>query len=307
MSYCSPTADNKIFCYCLNSLQKIALSWNYLKPKNKIDFILSDTSSILYKKIANKINVGDNYWAWIDIIKHLNKNKNFKISQIMKEIETKELRPAQPIEWINNKSEWLSNFDIEKVMLQYEKDESLLYKFHGVYTIDFGIKTNSGRCKYSNDCDINMRNIIKSGKKFFGFITNLCKHNEPGTHWTSSFFVLDPTLKSYGAYYYDSVKRPIPRLLLPVYNDIKKQMETLYPNKSFNINVSNIAHQKSNTECGVFSITFQTRWLLLLKNKGYNNVSFNDVIHFKKMNDNVMKNLRFKFFRPNINSLLLKK
>ena len=78
----------------------------------------------------------------------------------------------------------------------------------------------------------------------------------------------------------------------------------LYPFKPFKINVSNIAHQKSNTECGIFSITFQTRWLLLLKRKGYNNVVFNDVISFKKMNDNVMKNLRFKFFRPNINSLL---
>jgi hypothetical protein len=304
MSYCSPTADNKVFCYCLNSLQKIALSWNFLKPKNKIIFELSDSSNVLYKKIADKINVGNNYWAWIDIIKFINNNKNLKISQIMKEIELKELRPSQPIEWINNKTEWLSNFDIEKVLLQYQYDKSLLYKFHGVFTIDFGIKTNSGRCKYSNDCNIDMKSIINSNKKFFGFITNLCRYNEPGTHWTSSFFVLDPNIKSYGAYYYDSVKRPIPKLLLPVFNDIKKQMETLYPFKPFKINVSNIAHQKSNTECGIFSITFQTRWLLLLKRKGYNNVVFNDVISFKKMNDNVMKNLRFKFFRPNINSLL---
>lgn len=306
MAYCSPTADNKIFCYCLNSLQKIALSWNYLKPNNIIDFKLSDSSTILFKKIANKLKVGNNYWAWIDIIKNINKNKNFKISQIMKEIEQKELRPSQPNEWIYNKTEWLSNFDIEKVLIQYENDKSLLYKFHGVYTIDFGIKTNSGRCKYSTKCNINMKDIIDSNKKFFGFITNLCKYNEPGIHWTSSFFILDPTIKSYGAYYYDSVRRPIPKLLLPVFEDIKKQMELLYPFKKFNINISNIKHQNSSTECGVFSITFQTRWLLLLKKKGYNNVSFHDVIHFKKMNDNVMKNLRFKFFRPNINSLLLK-
>lgn len=306
MSYCSPTADNKLFCYCLNSLQKIALAWNFLNPKNQIKFNLTDSSQILFAKIAKKINVGNNYWAWVDIIKYINHNKNYKISQTMKEIEIKELRPAQPKEWISNKTEWLSNFDIEKVLLQYENDKSLLYKFHGVFTIDFGSKNTEGKCKYSKDCNINMKNIIKSGKKFFGFITNLCKHDEPGTHWTSSFFVLDPSLKSYGAYYYDSVKRPIPKLLLPVFEDIKKQMNILYPNKSFNINVSNVAHQKSNTECGVFSITFQTRWLLLLKRKGYNNVAFKDVIHFKKMNDNVMKNLRFKFFRPNINSLILK-
>jgi hypothetical protein len=82
-------------------------------------------------------------------------------------------------------------------------------------------------------------------------------------------------------------------------------MESIYPDKKFNIKVSNIEHQKSNTECGIFSITFQTRWLLLLKKKGYN-VKFIDVINFRKMNDNVMKTLRFRFFRPNIQSILKK-
>ena len=62
------------------------------------------------------------------------------------------------------------------------------------------------------------------GKKYFGFVTNLCKFDEPGTHWTSSFFILDPELDSYGAYYYDSVGRKIPPLLKPVFIDIQKQM-----------------------------------------------------------------------------------
>ena len=312
MSFCSPTASNKSFCYSFDSLVKVALAWNHLKPTDKIIFnINSDINDQkLYDKIKLKLckftkTNDDNYWAWIDIIKLLNNNKNSKISKVMRDIEKKELRPAQPIEWINNKTEWLSNFDIDNVLTQYQDKKELYYKFHGVFTIDFYTKKPNGVCKYYQECDINMKNIINSHKKYFGFVTNLCKFDEPGTHWTSSFFILDPTLKSYGAYYYDSVKRPIPKLLKPVFIDIQNQMNAIYPHKRFNINISNIAHQKTNTECGIFSIAFQTRWLSLL-HKNSANASFDTVINFKKMNDDVMKLLRFRFFRPNSRTILKK-
>jgi hypothetical protein len=309
MSFCSPTATNKSFCYSFDSLVKIALAWNHLKSADKIIFNpKSDSDEELYNKIKLKLckftkNNDDNYWAWIDIIKLLNNNKNYKISKVMRDIEKKELRPSQPIEWINNKTEWLSNFDIDNVLSQYQNKKELYYKFHGVFTIDFYSKKSNGVCKYYQECDINMKNIINSNKKYFGFVTNLCKFNEPGTHWTSSFFILDPSLKSYGAYYYDSVKRPIPKLLKPVFIDIQEQMNKIYPNKKFNINISNIAHQKTNTECGIFSIAFQTRWLSLL-HENPANASFDTVINFKKMNDSVMKLLRFRFFRPNSRTIL---
>jgi hypothetical protein len=314
MSFCSPTAANKSFCYSFDSLFKVALAWNYLKPNDKINIdktnIDNKDSLKLYDKIKEKLckftkTKDDNYWVWIDIIKMLNNNKNPKITQVMKQIEKKELRPAQPIEWITNKTEWLSNYDIDNVLTQYQNNKDLYYKFHGVFTIDFRIKTSSGACKYYDNCDINMKNIINSNKKYFGFVTNLCKFDEPGTHWTSSFFVLDPSLKSYGAYYYDSVKRPIPKLLKPVFIDIQKQMNLIYPNKKFNIHVNNKEHQHSNTECGVFSIAFQTRWLSLL-NTNAKIASFENVIDFHKMKDDIMKLLRFRFFRPNSNTILKK-
>lgn len=314
MSFCSPTSNNKKFCYSLDSLNKIALAWNFIhhnKSNKQIIISSNDTSIQLYDKIKHQLSIytktDDNYWAWVDIIKLLNNNytKNYKISKTMRDIEKKELRPSQPTEWINNKTEWLSNFDIENVLNQYSNDKSLLYKFHGVFTIDFGMKNKNGTCKYYNNCNINMLDIINSGYKYFGFVTNLCTHDEPGTHWTSSFFVLDPVLNVYGAYYYDSVKRSIPKLLLPVFNDIQTQMNNIYPDKKFTIKINNIQHQTSNTECGIFSIAFQTRWLILLKNKG-NKATFKDVINFYKMTDNVMKLLRFRFFRPNIKTILKK-
>jgi len=306
-SYCSITASNKKYCYSFNSLLKIANAWNFLNPKNIINIKPNISSNELFELLEKKFSKytisNNNYWAWIDIIRLLNKNMHTKINYDMRMIEKNDLRPSQPVEWIKNKREWLSNYDIEHVLSQFANKEELLYKFHGVFTIDFAMKNKDNTCKYYSNCDINMKNIIKSGKKYFGFVTNLCKYDEPGTHWTSSFFILDPELKSYGAYYYDSVKRPIPKLLKPVFKDIQKQMHIIYPNIKFKIYVNNIQHQLSDTECGVFSIAFQTRWLkLLFKNK--QKASFNDVINFHKMTDNAMYFLRNRYFRPNVKTIL---
>ncbi len=307
MSYCSPGANNKLFCYSLDSLKKIALAWNYLKPNEPINIITNNTSNELFLKIKKKldkylISSNKNFWAWLDIIKILNNNKNPKINKVMKDIETNELKPSQPDEWVYNKTEWLSNYDIENVLIQYHKDPSYYYHFHGAFTIDFAHKSSQGTCKYDRNCNIIMKDIINSNKKYFGFIANLCKHDEPGIHWTSNFFILDPSNDNYGAYYYDSGRRNIPKPLKPVYIDIQNQMNSIYPHKKFNIFVNNVLHQRSDTECGVFAIVFQTRWLILLKKKI--NTKFADIIHFNKMNDAVMKVLRNKLFRPNIKTIL---
>jgi hypothetical protein len=85
MSFCSPTASNKSFCYSFDSLIKVALAWNHLKPTDKIIFNSDINDQKLYDKIKLKLckftkTNDDNYWAWIDIIKLLNNNKNSKIN-----------------------------------------------------------------------------------------------------------------------------------------------------------------------------------------------------------------------------------
>lgn len=292
----------------MESLLKLTNAWNLLNPNNIINIKSNISNDKLFEILEKKFNKytitnNNNYWSWVDIIRLLNKNTYHKINKDMLIIEKNDLRPSQPEEWITNNHEWLSNFDIQHVLSQFENKEDLLYKFHGVFTIDFASKNSDNTCKYYSNCNINMMDIINSHKKYFGFITNLCKYNEPGTHWTSSFFILDPNLNSYGGYYYDSVKRNIPKLLKKVFNNIQKQMEIIYPNIKFNIRINNVQHQLSNTECGVFSIAFQTRWLKLLHRNKYN-ASFNDVINFHKMTDNVMYLLRNKFFRPNVKTIL---
>ena len=305
--FCSPSVSKtkKAFCYSKSSLIKIIKAWNLINPRNKIIITDTDSPTAIIEKIDEKMHLISHkkkaYWSWIDIIKNLAyKASQFKIIDEMKTIEKKDLRPQQPKEWIKNPTEWLSNFDIEKVLHQYDSIPENNYKFLGVFSIDFGLKNKNGKCLVDNDCIIDIKKILKKNIKYIGFITNLSKSNEPGTHWTSSFFVLDPTLPSYGGYYYDSTAHDIPSDLRVVFKDIKTQCEIIFK-KPFKIYTSKVVHQRSNTECGMFSIAFQTRWVLLLnKNK---NTIFLDIIKFSGYTDKVMKFLRYKFFRPNINYL----
>ena len=295
MEFCSPAARNRKFCYSSISLMKLIKIWNILNPSNKILVNSNNTSNNLITKLndnfKNYLKKDNTYWAWIDILKIKAKkaNKPELITELIK-IEKEDLRPSQPVEWVTNPVEWLSNFDIIKVLKQYEKIPENKYKFLGVFSIDFGKKTK-----------IDIKSILKSGNiKYLGFITNLSRESEPGTHWTSSFFVFDPLLPSFGGYYYDSTTGNIPKDLKPVFINIKQQAELLFK-KPFPIKINTIRHQKSNTECGVFSIAFQVLWINYLKKN--RNVNFDTIVHHNNYTDAKMKKLRFNYFRPNIRQL----
>ena len=79
-----------------------------------------------------------------------------------------------------------------------------------------------------------------------------------------------------------------------------QQAELLFK-KPFPIKINTIRHQKSNTECGVFSIAFQVLWINYLKKN--RNVNFDTIVHHNNYTDAKMKKLRFNYFRPNIRQL----
>ena len=302
LEYCSPIAirhNNKI-CYTKNSLTTIINVWNYLLPLDKIIYNSTEEAPELFKKLDDKfksyLRKDNTYWSWTEILIHIaNKLNKPNIIDQLRPIEKKDLRPSQPADWVSNPVEWLSNHDIHKCLIQYDNVAEYKYKFIGVFSIDFGIPKNP----------INLKKIIEKNPdiSYIGFITNLSRAHEVGTHWTSSFFVLDPSLKSYGGYYYDSTTGRIPKDLQPVFDDIKKQAEELFK-KPFIIRVNNNRHQFSTTECGVFSIAFQTRWISILRTN--KDIEFEEIISFEGYKDDVMKKLRNKIFRPNINSLKIK-
>lgn len=308
MSFCSPERKKRDGngCFSKESLDNLITTWNKYNPNNKI-IIKSNYSN---KKLWNLLNDKmkgicnkDQDWCWVGALEKMSDDSDDK--KILKTIASKELRPEKPEEWLKNPKAWLSNFDIDKVMRQYDTDKKYKYKFIGVYPIDFTARDKFGKCLFSEMCNIDVNKYISKNIKYIGIITNLDKHDQPGSHWTSTFIVLDPKLKAYGAYYYDSTAKRIPSYVFNYLQDIKKQMQKIYPNKFFVIKYNKKQHQRSNTECGLFSILFQIRWLnYLKKNK---DTTFEDIISNPDINDQFMYELRNVLFRPNIKSVIKKR
>jgi len=162
-------------------------------------------------------------------------------------------------------NEWLSNFDIKAVMDMYSK---LYPHFHffGPVPIDFD---NPDVCPGNGDnlCNFNLEKELNSGKTKFGFIFNLDFNKGPGTHWVSMFYDASPANpKESLLFFFDSAgKKNTPndrfsrihnlaeRIIQQAQNSEKyKQLREHPPVLLFN----DIPHQKSNTECGVYSLFF---------------------------------------------------
>ena len=309
--YCSPSAqDNGPTCLSKKSLKYLIDTYNNSIKNNKDKIIYYDNNTQLElfkkldKKMKKKTKGTGKYWFWPNIIKNLVPIKNINTNLIIKNIkniETFELKPELPLEWLKNPNEWLSNYDIDHIMFQYNNAPKYSYKYLGTFSIDFALKNDKGFCLYSDFCNINIKNYINNKIKYIGFITNLDKHDEPGSHWTSTFIIIDYKNKSYGAYYYDSVARKIPKLIKDFLNNIKKQCNILYPKIEFVIKYNYKQHQYENTECGMFSIIYQLRWInFLYRNK---DTKFKKIVESILLNDKNVNSIRKNIYRPNYKQL----
>lgn len=313
--YCSPENERKNIIFQDSALKKMINIWNTF---NTDKIIIAQKSKTNYKNLNQKLKkiCGNNkYWFWTGVLEKIaQKNMNdpndanrlLNIRRGLKNIARDNLRPEKPESWYKNPKTWLSNYDIQNVMSQYEKAKLHKYKFLGVVPIDFAAMNDYGQCLYSNICSVNIQELAKKNVKFIGLITNLDKHDEPGSHWTSTFLSIDPKLKSYGAYYYDSTSASIPKYLYTFIMNVKNQCDLLYPTNKFEIKVNKKQHQYKNSECGVFSMLFQIRWI----NKHIvkkNNTSFEEIIGNPYITDDKMLEIRNTLFRPNIKVELGKK
>lgn len=303
MEYCSPTAEehykNKKTCFTIQGLKDIALAWNKEHPNQKIVNINNLSVNKLWteinKKMTSECGGSGKEYCWIKKI-----NPENRTNEIVKSI-----RPEKPREWYKDKNTWLSNYDIQNVMRQYQDNKELKYKFIGVFSIDFDSISELGTCLYAEICSLNIVSLYKQGYKYAGMITNLDKHNEPGSHWTSLFICIDPTKPAFGAHYYDSVASEPPKEISDFVNKLKIQADEIInleksTNKklfNFAFKYNDIRHQYGNNECGMFSMVYQIRWLKLLKKNKNTNII--DVIS-KKVTDRQMNQyFRNKLFVPN--------
>jgi hypothetical protein len=311
IKYNSPKNANNPYIFSKKSLLFLIDTWNKYKP-DKITYKKTDAIAKLSLLLNEKIKpVCDDkqYWCWTGAIARF--ANDTKAKEIIKMIEKEELRPEMPVEWYANGKEWLSNYDIEDVMMQYDKGRQYKYAFLGVYPIDFSEEDKFGRCLYSQICSLDVKRYINKKIKYLGLITNLDKHNQNGSHWTSTFIIIDPRNKCYGAHYYDSNAIGIPAYVKKFILNLKKRLLVIYPNRNFKITFNTTRHQRKNTECGMFSMTHQIRWLnSLLKYKKlnlpdpYKDENFLQCItNDKKITDDNMNASRKYLYRPNLNYL----
>ena len=226
---CSPNSIDKISCFNNDSLINIANNYNkkYSQDKiiipNKLDVT---NREIFWKELNNKINKmtdceTEDCWLKLDFID--NKfNDNFK--------------PRYPDEWLNNKNTWLSTYDINNVLEQYEKNNN--YKYIGAVPIDFDSKLSIGLCVVNELCNINIKNLYLRGIRYIGAVFNLDPHDQPGSHWVSLFI----NLFNGGIYYFDSYGTKPPKEVVDLMEKVRIMSNDLLKKKIISIDYFSDEH-----------------------------------------------------------------
>lgn len=295
MEYCAPKQlknyKRRGSCYDKSVLEKVARSYNrYFPDEPPIENIETMSFSKLWKTLQTRMKkyCGNDEVCWVS---RVGLDYDAKIDDY--------LRPKTPADWRKNPNTWLTNFNIEAVMYQYEGSNPN-YKFLGVFPVDFRSKDSYNECLYEETCKINIEKLYDEGIRYVGMIINLDRHDEPGSHWTSLFVCIDPYKSCFGAFYYDSVTGKPPKEMYDFMKDLKKQAMAFrkkltgktYP---FALDYNKVRHQYGHSECGVFSIYYQIRWIKSLKENG--DSSFMDIVG-PKITDEQVSLLRKLLFRP---------
>ena len=277
---CSPYSElnsSKNTCYTNNDLIKLKDLWN---SRHSDNIIKSDCPKKIHEVLTEKLSrICDKESCWL--------NKIMNKDEIKKNNFLKVFAPKSPVEWKSNPNEWLSSSDITNVMRQYEKAYKC-FSFIGPSPIDFDNRKLYGKCVWEELCNFNLGDYIDDKKNKIGIIFNTDPHYLDGSHWVSLFI----NIKKKIIFYFDSVGSKIPSEIKLFIERIKKQ-GALY-NISFKYESNyGFAHQKSNTECGVYSLYFIVQLLKDTK-------SVKD-FKTKKFHDKYIEKFRKIYFNEKIN------
>lgn len=288
-THCAPGKGDEKSCYSLEQLKKIALNYNK-DNKDKINLNLSRDH--LMKELRDKLKPlckEEACWA------------NTEYGKIIPIEET--FRPIRPESWTEQKRKWLNTDDISNVLKQYQ-EKYPDFEFIGPTPIDFDYKLSDNVCVLNDLCKFNMKQLLDKGKTKLGVVFNLDAHNQSGSHWVSMF----SDFKKGHIYFFDSYGNKdkyssqckdngcVPEIS-KLMNRIKNQGDKLCDddscsqvNNKFKIFINDNQHQYKDSECGMYSIYYITKFL---EGKTFEEVS-ND-----KISDDKVYQYRYKFFRPN--------
>lgn len=232
---------NNFTCYTDTSLLKLKHKWNAKNPHNKIT--ATSTKDIHAQLKEHFKDVCTNEACWL--------KQHAVFSDISEEL-SESFAPKSPNTWKTNPNEWLSSTDIIKVMKQYEKAYKH-FKFIGPSPIDFDKKLSSGKCVWSELCNLNIQHYIKRGIYKIGIILNTDTHDKSGQHWISMFV----NIHKKNIFFFDSTGDKEPPQITALIRRLVHQGTQCNPPIIFKVDNNNgTAHQNGNTECGIYSLYF---------------------------------------------------
>jgi len=244
---CSPAVKGKSIdensCLTPDLLLKIKNKYNEDHPDS---FIVSKDPRIIWTDLNTRLSAEgckkEDCWL-----------KELDDDNLRKNIEKHIFAPDMPSEWETNPDEWLSNFDIENVLRQYEETYPE-FKLMGPTTMDFDtrLKERGNKCVEEEICKFHLKADMAKGLKKFACVVNLDKHWQSGSHWVSLYVDTDAKI----IVYFDSAGAfRTPKEIVNLVERIKTQGKELSIDFKFYTN-GNLHHQTGNTECGMYSIFF---------------------------------------------------
>lgn len=261
---CHPRKSKKSkTCFDDSDLRYLRDEWNRKNPTRKIK---GDRPVLIHKQLKKYQEQCKNELCWLKMVEDVSMKQ--KIIQ-------KDFAVFHPKNWKSNEHEWLSNFDISRVLKQY-KEVYKNFDFIEPSPIDFDTRINS-KCVTERICRFKVQEYLKRGITKIAIPLNLDKHTGKGFHWVTLY--LD--LKRKFIYYFDSANNKIP---VEVSNFIKRIQEQM-PLKE--LNNQSIQHQQGGTECGMYVLYFIVSML-----KGRSPTYFNEKI----IRDNEVAKFRKIYF-----------
>lgn len=286
---CAPNAPNtrnktrrqqSSSCFDISALKIIKTHYN--EDERNPNKITTDKPHLIWNQLRKQVRECNDEKCWI---------KNIPDTNIQQKLIKMYFAPEKPSSWNQNKHEWLSNFDIKKVLQQYE-NKYPHFEFIGPTPIDFDSLVQ-GTCVWEELCKIDLNDLIKRGKKKVGIIFNLDKHDEPGSHWVS--LMID--MENRYVMYFDSNGISCPTEICKLMDRVifqGKQLEQPIHLKKIQ---NKVRHQYSNSECGMYSLYFIITHIIETIN-GKEASSKEIVKHFtdKRIPDDFVFRLRYKYF-----------
>ena len=245
-NHCSPhSLKNAVVtgsCFTKDAINKIAVAYNKQNPENTISDQLSPKHK--WMKIKETMTMCDQDKCWLQNLKLTGNDKNL--------LQTQLFVPPKPSEWKKQPNTWLTNFDIENVLRQYEVSHPN-FQFIGPSPIDYDTKPNKTHCVCDKLCNFSVQNQLKMGKKKIGVVFNLDPHNKGGSHWVSMFIDLEDKF----VFYFNSTGEKMQPQLKKF-----KDMVVSQGGSDMDFYTNTFEHQKGNTECGMYSLYFIVTCLL---------------------------------------------